>query len=67
MDRHSSRVSVVERELEARGELDGAQHAQAVVGERRGIDDAQEPACEVAASVERIEILVRSADPRRWR
>ncbi len=41
IDRHSARVSIVELEVESRGELDGAQHAQAVVGERRRIDDAK--------------------------
>ena len=58
---------VVERELEPRGELHRAQHAQAVVAERRGIDGAQQPALEVGAAVERILVVVRSADPTRWR
>ena len=35
---------VVERESEPRGELNRAKHAQAVVGERRRIDDAEQRA-----------------------
>ena len=42
--RQIARVSLVERQLEPGGELHGAQHAQAVVGERRRIDDAQQRA-----------------------
>ena len=67
MDRHSSRVAGSSVELEAGGELNGAQGAQAVLGERRGIDGAQDAALQVALSVERIEILRRSADPSRSR
>ena len=40
--------SGIERELEPGGELDRAQHAQAVVAERRGIDGAQQRALESA-------------------
>ena len=42
--------------LEAGGELDRAQHAEAVVTERPRIDDAQHAVGEVVAAVERIEI-----------
>ena len=38
IDRHSAFVSFVERHLEPRRELDGAQHAKTVVAERGGID-----------------------------
>ena len=55
---------VVEREFEPGRELNRAQGAKAVVGERRRIDDAEHAPLDVAASVERIEVLVRSADPR---
>ena len=51
--------------LEPRRELHGAQHAQAVVAERRRVDHAQQPALEIAAAVERIESTRRSADPTR--
>ena len=47
----------VELEPEAGGELDGAQDAQAVLGERLGVDGAQEASLQVALSVVRIEIL----------
>ena len=47
----------IEVEPEAGGELDGAQGAQAVLGERRGINGAQDAALQVAPSVVRIEIL----------
>ena len=46
----------LEPRLEAGGELDRAQHAQAVVAERPRIDDAQHAVGEVVAAVERIEV-----------
>ena len=58
---------VVERELEARGKLHRAQHAQAVVAERRRIDGAQDAALEIGAAVERVFVDRRSADPTRSR
>ena len=54
----------IEREVEPGGELDRAQHAQAVVGERHRIDDAEEPALKVAAAVERVQILAGQRIPR---
>ena len=42
--RHSSAVAGSSVELESRGELDRAQHAQAVVAERRGIDGPEQRA-----------------------
>ena len=67
-NRAAQRASlVVERELEPRRELNRAQHAQAVVAEGLRIDDAEEPARQVAASVERIFVRRRSADRRRSR
>ena len=47
----------IELEPEARGELDGAQHPQAVVAEGPGIDRAQQPAVEVRAPPMRIDVL----------
>ncbi len=52
--RHSSRVCSSSVKLEPRRELDGAEHAQAVVRESRRIDDAQQAAGDVAAAVERV-------------
>ena len=46
----------LEPRLEAGGELDRAQHAEAVVAERPRVDDAQHAVGEVVAAVERIEI-----------
>ena len=67
MRRQSAAVSASQRELEAGRELDGAQHAQAVVAERRRVDRAQHLARQVGATVERILVGIRSADPRRSR
>ena len=63
--RHSCARRVVEREVEPRGELHRAQHAQAVVGERRA-----DRRCAAArrsrsrAAVERIEVLAGQRIPR---
>ena len=47
-DRSAQRLRVVvERQLEARGELHRAQHAQAVVAERRRIDRFENPVVEI--------------------
>ena len=54
---------VVERTLEARGELQRAQHPQAVVGERVGVDHAQAAGGEVVAAVERVEVLAGQRIP----
>ena len=48
---------VVERELEPRRELHGAQHSQAVVAERRRIDHAEKPPLDVPAAVAGIQVL----------
>ncbi len=53
----------VELEPEAGGELNSAQGAQAVLGERRGVDGAQDAALQVAPSVVRIEILLGQRIP----
>ncbi len=58
IDRHRARVALVELEVESRGELHGAQHAQAVLGERGRIDGAEDAPGEVGAAVERVEVLV---------
>ncbi len=55
---------VVERELESRGELHGAQHSQAVVAERRRIDDAEKPPLDVPAAVAGVEVFARQRIPR---
>ena len=62
--RHSARVPSSSVELEPRGELHRAQHAQAVVGERRGSTTRSSAALEIAAAVERIEVLVGQRIPR---
>ena len=54
----------IEREVEPGGELDRAQHAQAVVGERHRIDDAEKPAAKVAAAVEWVQVLAGERIPR---
>ena len=64
ISRHSARVASSRAKLEPRGELHGAQHAQAVVAEGRRIDDAQDAPLEIAAAVERIEVLVGQRIPR---
>ena len=63
MSRHNRACGLVERELEARRKLDGAQHAQAVVAERGRIDHAEKPAFDVAAAVAGIEIFLRQRIP----
>ena len=63
IDRHRSRVCGVEREIEPRRKLDGAQHTQAVVAERGRIDHAEQTAGDVAAAVARIEILTGQRIP----
>ena len=54
----------VELEIEARHELDRAQHPQAVVRKCPGVDHPQEAPLEVVAAVERIEVLVGQRIPR---
>ena len=44
----------IDRQREPRRELDGAEHAQAVVAEGGRIDRAEQPPIEIAAPVERI-------------
>ena len=61
--RHSCARLLVEREVETGGELDRAQHAQAVVGESLGVDDPQHAALDVAAAVERIQVLAGQRIP----
>ena len=63
MSRHSARVSSSSVELEPRRKLHGAQHAQAVVAERRRIDDAEKPALDVAAAVAGVEVLAGQRIP----
>ncbi len=59
-DRSQERLRlVVDRELEARRELQRAQHAKAVVAKRSRIDHAEAPGLEIAPAVERIEDLAR--------
>src|SRR5204862_7862957 len=48
---------LLERERKARGELRGAQDAQAVVGKCRRIDDAEQATLEIGTASEWIEIL----------
>ena len=54
---------VVERALEAGRELQRTQHAQAVVGERARIDDAQPAGRQVVAAVEGIQVLAGERIP----
>ncbi len=54
---------LVELEVEPRGELHGAQHAQAVLGERGRIDGAKDAPGEVGPAVERVEVLVADRLP----
>src|SRR5262249_8792673 len=49
---------VVDVELESSGELHGAEDAKAVVGERRRVDHAKTPSLDIAAPVERVEVLM---------
>ena len=68
MRRQISFVAGVHLEAESRGELDAAQHAQAVVAEGARIDGPQHSALEqIAAAVERIEVGIGRADPTRSR
>ncbi len=53
----------VDVELEARGELKRAQHAQAVLPECDGIDRAEQPPLEIPAAVERILVLAGERIP----
>ena len=66
VDGSSARVSS-SRQLESRGELHGAQHAQAVVAEASRIDDAQPPRLQVGAAVERVDVFAGQRIPARWR
>ena len=52
-----ARRALVHRQREARGELQGAQHAQAVVRKRPLVDHAEHATLEVAPAAERIEVL----------
>ena len=54
---------VIQHAREACGELHGAQHPQAVVGEGARIDHAQPVGVEVGAAAERIEVLVGERIP----
>src|SRR5258705_461372 len=50
--------AVVAGEREPGGELDRAEDAQAAVGERRRIDDAQHAPLEIGAAAEWVEVLL---------
>ncbi len=49
----------VHRQREPRRELQGAQHAKAVVGERPLVDHPEDAALEVVPAAERVEVLLR--------
>src|SRR5213078_2712626 len=53
----------VERELEPCRKLQRAQRSQAVVGKRRRVDDAEDTPLDVAAAVERIDVLLSQRVP----
>ncbi len=55
---------IVQREPEARTELQRSENPQAVVRKSRRVDDAQKPPRDVAPAVERIEIFVGERIPR---
>src|SRR5688572_23366683 len=55
---------VVKGKLEARRELDRAQHPQAVVAERTKVNRAEHPAIDVGAAVERVLELLGERVPR---
>ena len=54
---------LVQRELEARGELNGAEHAQTVVSEGGQIDGSEQAAFEIEAAIERIGVLAGQRVP----
>ncbi len=53
----------VHRQFEARGELQGAEHAERVVGEGRRVDQAQAPVRQVVASAHRVLVDVGQRIP----
>jgi hypothetical protein len=63
-DRGADRLRLFrDRELEPRGELQRAQHAEAVIGERLRVDHPQHAAPEIGASLERIDVLAGKRVP----
>src|SRR4030095_11699376 len=54
----------VQDELEARGELHGAQRTKAVVAERLRVDGAKQMTLQIVTAIERIHVLVRQRIPR---
>ena len=62
--RQSAAVAGVERELEPRGELHGAQRTQAIVRKRLRIDGAQQPARQVRLAIEGVFVHLGQRIPR---